>query len=101
MTGESDATSQLSREHAVVTPVAGAHDDRGGGKYTTYRVMAKDAVDAATEHSRASRAGLRHRQVPLIGAEGFPALWNGRERLAETPDCTSPASSTSCAATEP
>ena len=44
--GESDATSRLSREHAVVTPVAGL-TVIAGGKYTTYRVMAKDAVDAA------------------------------------------------------
>src|SRR5699024_7697985 len=47
LAGESDETSKLSREHAVarVSPglVAVA-----GGKYTTYRVMAADAVDTAT-----------------------------------------------------
>ena len=45
LAGESEATSQLSREHAVVSPVAGLVMV-AGGKYTTYRVMAKDAVDA-------------------------------------------------------
>ena len=80
--GESDATSQLSREHAVVTPVAGL-TMIGGGKYTTYRVMAKDAVDAAL-HSvgPAAPSSVTHR-IPLVGADGYPALWNARQRLAD------------------
>ena len=46
LAGESDSTSKLSREHAVASPVRGLVTI-AGGKYTTYRVMAKDAVDAA------------------------------------------------------
>src|SRR5664280_3695991 len=38
--GESDSTSTLSREHAVSSPVRGL-TVIAGGKYTTYRVMAK------------------------------------------------------------
>ena len=45
LSGESDSTSKLSREHAVASPVRGL-TVVAGGKYTTYRVMAKDAVDA-------------------------------------------------------
>src|SRR3954452_16046192 len=45
---ESDETSRLSREHAVLMPVPGPVLV-AGGKYTTYRVMAEDAVDAAVE----------------------------------------------------
>ncbi|NYG08646.1 glycerol-3-phosphate dehydrogenase [Phycicoccus badiiscoriae] len=80
--GESDTTSKLSREHAVVTPVAGL-TMIAGGKYTTYRVMAKDAVDAAL-HSvgPAAPSSVSHR-IPLVGAEGYPALWNARQRLAD------------------
>ncbi|TFV83281.1 glycerol-3-phosphate dehydrogenase/oxidase, partial [Blastococcus sp. CT_GayMR20] len=48
LAGESDETSRLSREHAVVMPVPGLVLV-AGGKYTTYRVMAEDAVDAAVE----------------------------------------------------
>ena len=44
--GESEATSSLSREHAVARPQPGLISI-AGGKYTTYRVMAADAVDAA------------------------------------------------------
>ncbi|MFC6285288.1 glycerol-3-phosphate dehydrogenase/oxidase [Nocardioides sp. GCM10027113] len=82
LSGESDATSQLSREHAVVTPVAGL-TLIAGGKYTTYRVMAKDAVDAVVHGlpDRVPRSCTE--RVPLLGADGFEALWNSRERLAE------------------
>jgi len=80
LSGESEATSQLSREHAVVTPVAGL-TLIAGGKYTTYRVMAKDAVDAALG---AGGAACVTDRVPLVGAEGFPALWNARQRLADS-----------------
>jgi glycerol-3-phosphate dehydrogenase len=79
--GESDATSQLSREHAVVTPVAGL-TMIAGGKYTTYRVMAKDAVDAALHSLGAAAPKSVTDRIPVVGAEGFPALWNARERLA-------------------
>jgi glycerol-3-phosphate dehydrogenase len=81
LSGESDATSQLSREHAVVTPVAGL-TMIAGGKYTTYRVMAKDAVDAALHSLGPAAPRCVTDRIPLIGAEGFPALWNARERLA-------------------
>ncbi|GGO55747.1 FAD-dependent oxidoreductase [Streptomyces daqingensis] len=81
LAGESEATSKLSREHTVAHPVPGMVVV-AGGKYTTYRVMAKDAVDEAVH-------GLDHRvadcvteEVPLVGAEGYHALWNARARLA-------------------
>ena len=80
--GESDATSQLSREHAVVTPVAGL-TMIAGGKYTTYRVMAKDAVDAALHSLGAAAPPCVTDRIPLVGADGFPALWNSRQRLAD------------------
>jgi glycerol-3-phosphate dehydrogenase len=83
LTGESEATSQLSREHAVVTPVAGL-TMIAGGKYTTYRVMAKDAVDAALHSLGPAAPRCVTDQIPVIGAEGFPALWNARERLADS-----------------
>ncbi|NSC23424.1 glycerol-3-phosphate dehydrogenase/oxidase [Streptomyces albus subsp. chlorinus] len=82
LAGESEATSKLSREHTVAHPVPGLVVI-AGGKYTTYRVMAKDAVDEAVH-------GLDHRvadcvteEVRLAGAEGYHALWNGRARLAQ------------------
>ena len=51
--GKKGATSDLSREHAVENTVPG-FTTIAGGKYTTYRVMAEDAVNAAIAdlHSR-------------------------------------------------
>src|SRR5690606_9615933 len=46
LSGEDEATSKLSREHAVVEPMLGLMLV-AGGKYTTYRVMAKGVVDLA------------------------------------------------------
>ncbi len=87
LAGESDSTSKLSREHAVASPVRGLIMV-AGGKYTTYRIMAKDAVDAAVHDLVPPGASSTvpkscTENVPLLGADGFAALWNGRAILAE------------------
>ncbi len=82
LAGESDSTSKLSREHAVASPVPGVVTV-AGGKYTTYRVMARDAVDAAVRGLDTSVQPCCTEAVPLLGAEGFRALWNTRPLLAE------------------
>ncbi len=81
LSGESDATSKLSREHVVTHPAPGLVVV-AGGKYTTYRVMAKDAVDEASRalDGRVPESVTEH--VPLVGGEGFRALWNQRQVLA-------------------
>jgi glycerol-3-phosphate dehydrogenase len=83
--GESEATSKLSREHAVGHPAPGLVVV-AGGKYTTYRVMAKDAVDEAVfglqDLDRRVPSSTTEK-VPLLGAEGYQALWNSRHRLAD------------------
>ena len=82
LAGESEATSKLSREHAVGQTVAGLITV-AGGKYTTYRVMARDAVDAAARSLPQRVPASVTGQVPLLGASGFQALWNRRHRLAD------------------
>src|SRR4051794_24190182 len=83
LTGESESTSQLSREHTVAVPVPGLVAV-AGGKYTTYRIMARDAIDAVARGlDRAVPPSATH-VTPLLGADGFQALWNRRERLAAT-----------------
>jgi glycerol-3-phosphate dehydrogenase len=81
LSGESDSTSKLSREHMVGSPVPGLVVV-AGGKYTTYRVMAKDAVDACAFNLNSTAARCCTDRIPLIGAEGFPALWNRRGLIA-------------------
>jgi glycerol-3-phosphate dehydrogenase len=79
--GEDEATSKLSREHAVTEPTPGLITV-AGGKYTTYRVMAKDAVDAAVRRLGCLVADSCTHLIPLLGAEGFHFLLNCRERIA-------------------
>src|SRR6266516_1469788 len=81
LSGESDVTSRLSREHMVAQPVPGLVMI-AGGKYTTYRVMARDAVDAVAHSLDGKVPPSCTDAVPLAGADGYPALWNSRARLA-------------------
>ncbi len=81
LSGESEDTSRLSREHAVVSPLSGL-TMVAGGKYTTYRVMARDAVDSAVHGMNRYVPESCTDRVPLLGADGYQALWNARETLA-------------------
>jgi glycerol-3-phosphate dehydrogenase len=81
LSGESDSTSQLSREHAVSSPVRGL-TVIAGGKYTTYRVMAKDAVDAAVHGMERKVPRSCTERIPLAGADGYLGAWNSRHLTA-------------------
>ncbi len=81
LSGESEPTSRISREHVVVTPVPGLVLI-AGGKYTTYRVMAKDAVDAAAHSMGGAVPDSITERVPLVGAEGFEVRRNQTATLA-------------------
>ena len=83
LAGESDTTSKLSREHTVAHPVPGLVMI-AGGKYTTYRVMARDAVDAVAHGLDEKVPPSCTDQVPLAGADGFQALWNARHQIARS-----------------
>ena len=83
LAGESESTSKLSREHTVAHPVPGLVMI-AGGKYTTYRLMAKDAIDAVAHGLDGKVAPSCTDQVPLAGADGFQAMWNGRAALAKS-----------------
>jgi glycerol-3-phosphate dehydrogenase len=83
LSGESESTSKLSREHVVGHPVPGLVVV-AGGKFTTYRVMAADAVDEAARTMDERVPQSCTADVPLVGANGYPALWNQRRTLAAT-----------------
>ncbi|MGN6780658.1 MAG: glycerol-3-phosphate dehydrogenase/oxidase [Marmoricola sp.] len=80
--GEDDSTSTLSREHAVASPVRGL-TVIAGGKYTTYRVMAKDAVDSAVHGLEQVVPASCTDRVLITGADGYLAAWNSRHLTAE------------------
>ncbi|HTI26027.1 MAG TPA: glycerol-3-phosphate dehydrogenase/oxidase [Kutzneria sp.] len=81
LAGESESTSKLSREHAVARVSPGLVAI-AGGKYTTYRVMAADAVDAAGADLTGRLQPSITDKVPLLGADGYYALVNQADQLA-------------------
>ncbi len=63
--GDAD-TTRLSREHRLFSPVPGL-TAIAGGKYTTYRVMARDTVDLAARDLGSTAPSTTDR-LPLLGA---------------------------------
>ena len=76
------ATTKLSREHTVDRPAPG-FVSIAGGKYTTYRVMAKDAVDLAVLDLRRLVNESVTDKLPLIGADGYFALVQQTSKISE------------------
>ena len=74
-------TTRLSREHTV-SPVRPGLTAIAGGKYTTYRVMARDLIDAAAGGLPGPVPPSRTGTLPLVGAAGFAERRAGRQRLA-------------------
>ncbi len=66
-------TSDLSRRHAVLTSPTGVVTVVGG-KLTTYRRMAEDAVDAAVAHAGLAAGPSTTARLPLAGAASRPEL---------------------------
>ena len=74
LTGAARArTADLSRRHAVHVSPSGVVTVTGG-KLTTYRRMAADAVDAAARRLDTSIGHSPTKMLPLVGSEGFEAV---------------------------
>lgn len=65
-TKEGTSSAKVSREHTVASPVDGL-TVIAGGKFTTYRVMAKDAVDFALRNTTGGTPSIT-KSLPLTGA---------------------------------
>ncbi|WP_370962985.1 glycerol-3-phosphate dehydrogenase/oxidase [Amycolatopsis sp. cg9] len=83
------ATTKLSREHAVAHPVPGLVIV-AGGKYTTYRVMAADAVDVVVEDVGRPAPPSWTDRLPIVGADGYHELWDDRFGVASRAGLTVP-----------
>jgi glycerol-3-phosphate dehydrogenase len=81
----SESTNKLSREHAVTQPAPGLVVV-AGGKFTTYRVMGKDAVDEAVRDLPGKVPPSCTEGVLLAGADGYHALLNAGQLLADRND---------------
>jgi glycerol-3-phosphate dehydrogenase len=76
--GEVGSTADISRKHAVLVAQDGL-TTVVGGKLTTYRRMAQDALDAALAHTASSRSAVsadrcRTDRCPLVGAASWTEL---------------------------
>lgn len=67
------STVKASREHKVTSDPTGIVRI-GGGKYTTYRVMARDTIDAALGPNAARARPSRTDELPLVGAASLADL---------------------------
>ena len=80
-------TTKLSREHTVRSPAPGL-SVIAGGKYTTYRVMARDLIDVAARDLTVRDArpvpASRTHEVPFCGADGYQQMWEAREQVARS-----------------
>lgn len=88
VSGKGDSTAALARDHTVLEGPPGMVTVVGG-KYTTYRVMARDAVDhvANTVRVRGGPAAPPSATdtLPLLGAAGWESFASNRDDLvAET-----------------
>ncbi|GAA4907725.1 glycerol-3-phosphate dehydrogenase/oxidase [Tessaracoccus lubricantis] len=73
-------STKVSREHTVTEVIPGMVAI-AGGKLTTYRVMAEDAVDFALGESDAKSRRSVTFDLPLLGADGLEAVRNQAGRL--------------------
>ena len=73
-------TTELSREHVVDHPVPG-FVTIAGGKYTTYRVMSEDAVDAAVTDLKRIVPESCTETLSIVGADGYSVLLNKASEL--------------------
>lgn len=78
--GSDKSSTKVSREHTV-TQIAPGMSAIAGGKLTTYRVMAEDAVDFALGERAKTLPSVTER-IKLVGAEGYEVLASRAEALA-------------------
>lgn len=79
--GDEAQSTKVSREHTVVEATPGLVTI-AGGKLTTYRVMAEDAVDFALGSQRAKEVPSLTDKTPLLGAVGFQTYQRRADKIA-------------------
>jgi glycerol-3-phosphate dehydrogenase len=73
---ESKGTEKLARDHVVELDAESGLISAMGGKWTTYRAMAEDAIDAVEKYLNGSTTACLTRNFQLGGSEGYsPGYW--------------------------
>ena len=73
--GKGSKTKKLLREHEVEIDTQSGLISVLGGKWTTYRAMAEDAVDAVQRRLGMAVGGCVTRAHPLSGSDGYTAAY--------------------------
>lgn len=81
MDGDDSKSTKVSREHTV-TEAAPGLTVIAGGKLTSYRKMAEDAVDFVLGADGTREKPSVTPNTPLQGADGYHALWSRREAIS-------------------
>jgi glycerol-3-phosphate dehydrogenase len=73
---KSKSTEKLARDHVVELDAESGLISAMGGKWTTYRAMAEDAIDAVEKYLNGSTTACLTRNFQLGGSEGYsPGYW--------------------------
>ncbi|MGD0403210.1 MAG: FAD-dependent oxidoreductase [Candidatus Acidiferrales bacterium] len=80
--GESRSTKEIARTHEVELDPKSGLISIMGGKWTTYRAMAQDTVDAVQKYLGISISQCQTLRHPLSGSEGYSAdYWKELAKL--------------------
>jgi len=74
--GDARSTKQVIRDHEVEADQTSGLISVLGGKWTTYRAMAEDAVNAVQQYLKGAVSTCHTQHFPLTGSEGYgPEFW--------------------------
>ena len=74
--GGSQATSKLARDHEIELDTTSGLISIMGGKWTTYRAMAEDTIDAVQKYLGQKILPAKTRDLRLAGSENYaPGFW--------------------------
>lgn len=79
--GDSKSTEKLARDHVIELDAESGLISAMGGKWTTYRAMAEDAIDAVERYLNGSTTACLTKKFLLGGSEGYsPGYWRSLMR---------------------
>jgi glycerol-3-phosphate dehydrogenase len=87
--GKTKNTRKLARNHEVELDAHSGLISIMGGKWTTYRAMAQDAIDAVQKYLGVPVSRSPTLDHPLIGSDGYSAnYWQALQKLYALPETT-------------
>ena len=88
ITAAENETKDLVRDHEVEVDAASGLISIIGGKWTTYRLMAKDTIDAAADFLDTKQEAVSTENITLVGSQHFDNSIAGKVRELTGCDAT-------------